>query len=708
MESGNDHVDKFVCPNDRQLALRGRLDIGWSTFAENVYKRSYVAPISDEEQVRIANILLQAKEVEEKEQERIGLLVDKVNSLKDNKRGDGETSCLVCGIKKGSLKPCIVCSQGVCPKCVKESADASGLKRVFCIICWEERELWKKSGAWFLKSMPVFITPEERLARMRAEGYDVPEGYDPVNLLNPRASVTTSIRRPSFFTEDDNPFGRREDVPNEKISLANCSKLQKLVFKRARRLSKRFEYMTCEKFLDSMYDHGRDDEITDESGEETDDDISSYFEVSSDACQGKTNGFNLGIDVSEVSKEIPRSVTPPEISLIPETPDSQPHPSFANAFDQADGFGSNDSLSPRIRPRSTSNMSENKKKLAMKFRKKGKDAHSQNPKDESESGQGKDDQDIDQIFKSYEQENGLEESEEKPESFGPLGMLEFTLQYDSKTLELLVIVHCGKGLKAMDHGKSSDPYVKAHLLPGALKSTKKRTQTVLKNLNPVFNETLIYHGISQKDISQKILRLSVMDENKLSSNAFIGETCVPLKSLINRPVQRFRRLLDEQSDDISYEEIVDVDDIPGRIELALHYLSKQQKLVVGIIRCAGLKAMDPNGYSDPYVKCYLLPDPKKKSKKKTAIKKKTLNPEFNEEFTYEISHDELVKKTLCITVWDYDVGTKNDFIGSLTLGINARGEALKHWFETMKKSDRRVTRWHTLSFFMPSELEEVD
>ena len=104
--------------------------------------------------------------------------------------------------------------------------------------------------------------------------------------------------------------------------------------------------------------------------------------------------------------------------MIPETPDAQPHPSFANAFDQTDGFGSTDSLSPRIRPRSASNMSESKKKLAMKFRKKGKDAHPQNQKDGSESGQGKDDQDIDQIFKSYEQENGLEESQEKPESFG--------------------------------------------------------------------------------------------------------------------------------------------------------------------------------------------------------------------------------------------------------------------------------------------------
>lgn len=39
-----------------------------------------------------------------------------------------------------------------------------------------------------------------------------------------------------------------------------------------------------------------------------------------------------------------------------------------------------------------------------------------------------------------------------------------------------------------------------------------------------------------------------MDENKLSSNAFIGETCVPLRSLIDRPVQRFKRLLDPQAE----------------------------------------------------------------------------------------------------------------------------------------------------------------
>lgn len=84
----------------------------------------------------------------------------------------------------------------------------------------------------------------------------------------------------------------------------------------------------------------------------------------------------------------------------------------------------------------------------------------------------------------------------------------------------------------------------------------------------------------------------------------------------------------------------------------------------------------------------------KKAKNKTQIKKKTLNPEYNEvgllkthlktspklahydimlcdnkllpvfqEFSYEIKYGELAKKTLEISVWDYDMGKSNDFIG---------------------------------------------
>lgn len=36
-----------------------------------------------------------------------------------------------------------------------------------------------------------------------------------------------------------------------------------------------------------------------------------------------------------------------------------------------------------------------------------------------------------------------------------------------------------------------------------------------------------------------------------------------------------------------------------------------------------------------------------------------------QEFSYEVSLDHLAKKTLEISVWDYDLGMSNDFIGTL-------------------------------------------
>lgn len=107
--------------------------------------------------------------------------------------------------------------------------------------------------------------------------------------------------------------------------------------------------------------------------------------------------------------------------------------------------------------------------------------------------------------------------------------------------------------------------------------------------------------------------------------------------------------------------------------------------------------MDANGLSDPYVKIYLKPDKKKKSKYKTKVKPKTLNPVFNEDFTYPIKQSELAKKTLEITVWDRDIGRSSDYIGGIQLGIHAKGECLRHWFETLKDVNQVHERWHILS-----------
>uniref|UniRef100_A0AAQ4PE63 Double C2-like domains, beta n=1 Tax=Gasterosteus aculeatus aculeatus TaxID=481459 RepID=A0AAQ4PE63_GASAC len=196
----------------------------------------------------------------------------------------------------------------------------------------------------------------------------------------------------------------------------------------------------------------------------------------------------------------------------------------------------------------------------------------------------------------------------------------------------------------------------------------------------------------------------VCDEDKFRHNHFIGETRIPLKKLKPNQIKNFNNCLEKQlpvnkTEDKSLEE-------RGRIMISLKYNTLKSCLVVGIIRCAHLAAMDANGFSDPYVKTYLKPDENKKSKHKTAVKKKTLNPEFNEEFCYDIKYADLTKKTLEVTVWDYDIGKSNDFIGGVSLGINANGERLKHWFDCLKNKDKKIERWHTLTNELPGSLND--
>lgn len=39
--------------------------------------------------------------------------------------------------------------------------------------------------------------------------------------------------------------------------------------------------------------------------------------------------------------------------------------------------------------------------------------------------------------------------------------------------------------------------------------------------------------------------------------------------------------------------------------------------------------------------------------------------------------------------------------GGLSLGINANGERLKHWFDCLKNKDKKIERWHTLTNELP-------
>uniref|UniRef100_A0A2I3HDI8 Rabphilin 3A n=1 Tax=Nomascus leucogenys TaxID=61853 RepID=A0A2I3HDI8_NOMLE len=610
-------------------------------------------------------------------------LVDRLENMRKNVAGDGVNRCILCGEQLGMLgSACVVCEdckKNVCTKCGVETNNR--LHSVWlCKICIEQREVWKRSGAWFFKGFPKQVLPQPM----------------PIKKTKPQQPVSEPAAPEQPAPEPKHPAralarGDSEDRrgPGQKTGPDPASAPGRGGYgPPVRRASEA-----------RMSSSSRDSESWDHSGGAGD---------SSRSPAGLRRANSV-----QASRPAPGSVqspAPPQPGQ-PGTPGgSRPGPGPAGRFpDQKPEVAPSNpgTTAPPPREERTGGVGGYPAVGAREDRM----SHPSGPYSQASAAAPQP--------AAARQPPPPEEEEEEANSYDSdeasshPGCPEFSLLYDQDNSSLqCTIIKPTWGLKPMDSNGLADPYVKLHLLPGASKSNKLRTKTLRNTRNPIWNETLVYHGITDEDMQRKTLRISVCDEDKFGHNEFIGETRFSLKKLKPNQRKNFNICLERVIpmkragttgsargmalyEEEQVERIGDIEE-RGKILVSLMYSTQQGGLIVGIIRCVHLAAMDANGYSDPFVKLWLKPDMGKKAKHKTQIKKKTLNPEFNEEFFYDIKHSDLAKKSLDISVWDYDIGKSNDYIGGCQLGISAKGERLKHWYECLKNKDKKIERWHQL------------
>lgn len=109
--------------------------------------------------------------------------------------------------------------------------------------------------------------------------------------------------------------------------------------------------------------------------------------------------------------------------------------------------------------------------------------------------------------------------------------------------------------------------------------------------------------------------------------------------------------------------------ISGDILFGLSYNYKHETLEVDVRNCRNLSPVDTKrNRSDPYVKAYLLPDRSKSGKRKTKVKKNTLNPVFEEVLKFPVTLGELETRTLWLSVWHSQFG-RNDFLGEVMIPL---------------------------------------
>ncbi|MEQ2217253.1 Synaptotagmin-7 [Xenoophorus captivus] len=157
----------------------------------------------------------------------------------------------------------------------------------------------------------------------------------------------------------------------------------------------------------------------------------------------------------------------------------------------------------------------------------------------------------------------------------------------------------------------------------------------------------------------------------------------------------------------------------GRIQFSVGYSFQDSTLTVKILKGQDLPAKDFSGTSDPFVKIYLLPD--KKHKLETKVKRKNLNPHWNETFLFEgifiymhvllmsshyvnccsfsmcfsgFPYEKVVQRTLYLQVLDYDRFSRNDPIGEVSIPLNKLDLANMQtfWKELKPCSDGSVSQ----------------
>ncbi|NXA16983.1 PCLO protein, partial [Ibidorhyncha struthersii] len=146
--------------------------------------------------------------------------------------------------------------------------------------------------------------------------------------------------------------------------------------------------------------------------------------------------------------------------------------------------------------------------------------------------------------------------------------------------------------------------------------------------------------------------------------------------------------------------------ITGEIQLQINYDKHLGNLIIHILQARNLAPRDNNGYSDPFVKVYLLPGRGNKRslmqcflplfkfsaeyKRRTKYVQKSLNPEWNQTVIYKnISTEQLKKKTLEVTVWDYDRFSSNDFLGEVLIELSSISQLdnTPRWYPLKEQSE---------------------
>ncbi|KAL0994566.1 hypothetical protein UPYG_G00124090 [Umbra pygmaea] len=297
------------------------------------------------------------------------------------------------------------------------------------------------------------------------------------------------------------------------------------------------------------------------------------------------------------------------------------------------------------------------------------------------------------------------------------GNIQFAINYVQKLEEFQIfVVHCKDLAVAEPKKNRSDPYVKCYLLPDKAKMGKRKTSVKKKTLNPTYNEILRFK-VPMDTLKTQTLNVSVWHNDNFGRNSFLGKVDLDLTEWDFSNTQINDYTLKERVATPSYspshcQSIAH----RGQMKIALRFLpqvsysKRSPKTETGEVQiwvkdCRNLPTFR-DAVINPFVKCTVLPETRRKSRQKTRVVKKTANPMFNHTMVYDgFRPDDLEEICVEVTVWDHDQ-LSNHFLGGLRLGLGT-GKSYGSEVDWMDSTSEESSLWGRMMQSHSEWVEEV-
>eukprot|EP00066_Takifugu_rubripes_P017549 XP_011606815.1 PREDICTED: synaptotagmin-like protein 2 [Takifugu rubripes] len=290
------------------------------------------------------------------------------------------------------------------------------------------------------------------------------------------------------------------------------------------------------------------------------------------------------------------------------------------------------------------------------------------------------------------------------------GNIMFSINYIQKLREFHIFVAQCQDLAAADLKKGrSNPYVKSYLVPDKSNLGKRKTSVKKKTLNPTFNEILRYR-VNMEYLRTQTLILSVWHHDTFGRNSFLGEVDVDLfKWDFGHTRMNYFPLKSRTPPNLAAASG------RGQLKLAIRYLPQishsegvshffNGEIHIWVKECRDLPLI--RATINPYVKCFVLPDTSRKSRQKTRVVRRAVDPVFNHTMVYDGIRDiDLTEACVELTVWDRDKLATN-LLGGLRLGIGT-GTSYGALVDWMDSTPSEVALWERMKSTPNEWVEDV-